>query len=226
MDTLAQPLLDTEDGFSHLVQVCERLHRFGMPLTPEALQPELPGELSLMQCRKMLESDRLAAALQARGIDFAPSDALTAKQLHALAIYMDTSVPMTHRERLRNAGTTQRQWDGWMRNTRFAAYLEELSEERLAASKPLTHLRLLEAVDRGERWAIELHYEITGRHVKNQSGQDPRELFMAMFQILDEAGVDPAVMASIGERFRQLAAPGSAPAHAATVMLAPSAPRQ
>lgn len=210
-----------EDQFAYVVQVCVRLHRDQQDLTPERLQSEIP-DLTLVQCRKLLESDRMVQALEARGVTFTPLDALTAHQMHALAIYADTSVPMTHRERLRNAKVTQAQWDGWMRNPRFAAYLEQISEDRLAHSLPNAHLKLVEAVDRGERWAVEMLYEMTGRHRRNDTGQNPAELFAAMFQVLDEAGVDPQTLAQIGARLKQLAVPGSAPARAATVMLAPS----
>lgn len=210
-----------EDQFAHVVAVCMRLHRDLQPITPERVQSELP-DLTLTQCRKLLESDRLATALQERGVTFEPLDALSAHQMHALAIYADTSVPMTHRERLRNAKVTQAKWDGWMRNPRFAAALEEISEERLAHAVPQMNLRLMEAIDRGERWAIELGYAITGRFRANDTGQDASALFAAMFQILDEAGIPDQVMKQVGQAVKQLATPGSAPARAATVMLAPT----
>jgi hypothetical protein len=142
--------------------------------------------------------------------------------VHALAIYADTSIPMTHRERLRNARVTQAKWDGWMRNPRFMARLEELAEERLAGSNPNAVLKLLEAVDKGERWAIEMSLEMTGRHRRNQDGQDPSALFAALFQVLDEAGVPQETMQKIGQRFRELANPGSAPARVAATILAPT----
>lgn len=210
-----------EDQFSFVVQACERLHRRGAPLTAEQLQNELP-DLSLLQARKLLESDRMVAALAARGVSFTPLDALSAHQVQALMIYVDTSVPMTHRERLRNARVTQAQWDGWMRNPRFAARLEEVAEDRLASSGPNAMLRLLEAVDKGERWAIELSLEMTGRHRRGSDGQDPSALFVALFQVLDEAGVSEEIRRKVGNRFKELASPGSAPVRAATVMLAPT----
>lgn len=210
------------DLFARLVQVCERLHRNQVPLLPEQVAREFGGRVTQTQVRHMLESPRLARALEARGIAFTPHEALSAKQMHALSIYMDTSVPMNHRERLRAARVTQAQWDGWMRNPRFAASVEELAEERLAGSIPLAHTRLLEAVDRGERWAIELLYQITGRFSANQQGADPRTLFAAMFEALDESGVPEHVLAAVGQRFRELASPGSPAGRAATVMLAPS----
>lgn len=221
------PDLDDPDAFAFIVQCCERLARQGVPITQESLAGELgaryTARLTPSQLSTMLSSDRLARALQARGIEFAPLDALSAHQLHALAIYMDTSVPMTHRERLRNAKVTQAQWDGWMRQPRFAAYLSELSEERLATSIPLTHLRLLEAVDRGERWAIELHYQITGRHDSRSNETDHTALYAGIFKILDDAGIDGRTLAQIGAAMRELTAPGSAPARAAAVILAPTA---
>lgn len=219
------PELRDPDVFAWVVQCCERLHRQGMPLSPAALQGELQSggqQLTIPQLTKILQSDRLAAALQARGIDFAPLDALSAHQMHALTIYMDTSVPMTHRERLRNAKVTQAQWDGWMRNPRFAARLEEVAEDRLATGNANAMLRLQEAVDRGERWAVELQLEMTGRHRRGTDQTNPTELFAAMFEILDEAGVPQATMRAVGERMKQLALPGSAPARVATHILTPT----
>lgn len=210
-----------EDWYARVVDACVRLHRRQMPLTPESLNGEIP-DLTVTQARKLLESDKLVGSLAARGVTFVPVDALTAHQLHALTIYLDTSVPMTHRERLRAAKVTQVQWDGWMRNPRFQARLEEVSEERMAASNPLTLIRLMEAVDAGQRWAIELSLEMTGRHRRNQDGQNVAELFAAVFQVLDEAQVPQEVMQVVGQRFMELANPGSAPARAAATILAPN----
>jgi hypothetical protein len=217
----------TPNEYARIVQVCERLHRDVGVITAEMLHDGLAGQprLTVNQVRALLGTDRLVRTLAARGIEFTPPDQLTAKQLHALAIYADTSVPMTHRERLRAAKVTQTQWDGWMRTPVFRAHLERVSEERLSNTLPLANFRLAEAVDRGERWAIELEYAITGRYAPNQSGQNPQELFAALFEVLDEAGVDPRVMERVGRRLKAIATPGSAPARVAeTVMLTPSAP--
>jgi len=83
-------------------------------------------------------------------------------------------------------------------------------------------LKMIEAVDKGERWAIELQFEMTGRHRRGQEGQSPTELFAAMFQILDESGVPEQILQQVGRRFRELANPGSAASRAAGSILAPT----
>jgi hypothetical protein len=138
---------------------------------------------------------------------------------------LDTSVPMTHRERLRAAKVTQAQWDGWMRNPRFAAYLEQAFEDRLPASIPLAHQRLVEAVDRGERWAIELLYRITGRFDPNAT-EDPRIILAAVREALDDEDLPAEVLQRVGAKLRELAQPGSAAPRPQTVRLQPIAPRE
>ena len=49
------------------------------------------------------------------------------------------------------------------------------------------------------------------------------ELFAALFEVLDEAGVPQQTMRQVGERMKQLAQPGSAASRQATHILAPTA---
>lgn len=187
------------------VQLAERLHREGMPVNEDTLGSASPGLLSQAALRRLAGSARFKQALSDRGIAADILLELTPHMLHALAVYLDTSTPMTHRERLRAAGVTQTKWDGWKRNPRFAARLAELSEERIADLIPVASLGLFSAADRGERWAIEMGLAITGRYEPGKSGADPQQLLMAVFDILDDEGVPPAVMRKVGARLRMLA---------------------
>lgn len=200
-----------EELFAHVVAACQRLHRQGLPLTVDTLAGEMP-ELGTIVLEHLLGSEALATALAERGIAFTPLQPLTAKQMAAAAIYLDTTTSMTHSQRLRAAGVSQRQWDGWMAHARFNALVFEMSEERLAASVPNAHMALMRAVDEGKPWAIKLFYEVSGRHNPAGAHDDVPQMLAQLLQILDDSGVPVDVMRQVGEKMVALSQNPSAAA--------------
>ena len=223
-DALASRLgqAPTSNALGTLVAVAERLTADGVPLTDEAIASYAGGEFTLGQVRALMASPRFAAALAERGLDPVAPVSLSAHQRAAVAIYFDMQTKASHAQRLKMAGITQAVWDMWMKNPRFAAEVERIAEDRLSSTTALATQRLIQAVDDGERWAIELHHRMTGRFdPTKQDGADVQALFMAIFGILDRAGVPQTVLAEVGRQLRELSAPGSAPSRAAGVILAP-----
>lgn len=198
-DTGATPSND-ERLIARALAACEQAWSAGVPLTAENLagfDPALPTRLT----RPLLVSSRFVQLLSARGIEPRTLDGLSPQQISAIDMYFLSDLPSgtPHSKRVRAAGVTLTQWRGWMRNPRFSERVARLSEQMLVDSQPLALSRIAEAVDKGERWAIELQLEMSGRHDRREKQADLGSILRAVFSVLDEEGLPGEVMAKIAK---------------------------
>lgn len=185
---------------SRALAACEQAWGAGIPLTVDNIvgfDSGLPARL----VRPLLVSSRFIRLLAGRGIEPATLDGLSPRQISAIDMYFLSELPpgATHQQRIKAAGVTLAQWRGWMRNRRFADRIARLSEQMLADSQPLALARIAEAVDKGERWAIELQLEMAGRHDRREKQADLGTILRAVFSVLDEEIGDPAVLARVAK---------------------------
>lgn len=197
------------------------LQRQGLPILAETLHAE-NGNISHRQWRELLESEKYLEALEERGITVGTVRGCTPPQMSALAIYFDTTLKMNHTQRLRAAGVRSAQWQGWLRQAPFAAEYSRLAEERIRGAEGLALQRTAEAVDAGERWAIELTLEITGRHDRRPRSVDLNALFMGLYTILDDEGIPGETLARIGSRVKDMLG-GGAPQPQGVTITVPAA---
>jgi hypothetical protein len=188
---------------SSAIYAAEQLHRQSIPVTPETLHDE-NGDISFAIWRDLYASEKFLSALEQRGIALPSQSGLTPQQLSALAIYMDMSAKMTHPQKLKAAGVTEAQWQGWRRQPLFEAYLAETAEGLLTQSVPVALQRIAEATDAGERWAIELGLEMTRRHDRRDRAIDVSALLLQVFSVLDDEGVPDVVLGRIAGRIREM----------------------
>jgi len=134
---------------------------------------------------------------------------MTPEQLSAAAVYFDSTSKMSHKQKLQAAGITELRWRGWMKEPAFARYVGEIGESILREAQPVALVRIAESIDKGERWAIELGLEITGRHDRREKSVDINQLLMGIFGILDDEVGDPKVLAKIAEKVKLMIGGGA-----------------
>lgn len=173
----------------------------GLQVNPENIHAMIP-DMTLALIQEGLDDERVLRGLDELGLTASRKPEVTAQQHAALSIYMDMSIKADHRRRLQLAGVTPRQWEGWLANPVFQAALDQISEERMAAHMPRAKMELAGAADRGERWAVEMLFEVQGRHDRRQVNVDMRALLGQIFGILDENGVDQATLTKIATQIR------------------------
>lgn len=203
----------TTSGEQWLFDICvgaaEALGRQGLVITAANLHGQ-DSRITLARAAEVVASGRFADACEARGIPLSTRYGLTPEQSAAVAIYMDTSVTMSHAQKLRAAGVSEQKWRGWMRQQAFSDAMARTAENIISDSAPLAFMRIHDVLDKGANRdalkAAELVLEITGRHDRRQQSLDVGAILTAVFQILDEEGVDPAILASAGARIRTLTA--------------------
>ena len=186
---------------ARVLYAAERAQEAGMAVTVDTVRTfnrDLPRKL----VAEVLATEKFARAAQDRGIRLSGDPDLTAEQLTALSIYLDTSAQATHAQKLRAMGVKAATWRGWMRQPAFAQRLSDMAGALMRDSVPVAMQRISEGVDKGERWAIEMMLEITGVHDRRGDGQDARRILSDVFNVLDEMVDDPAILAAIGEKVR------------------------
>jgi hypothetical protein len=95
--------------------------------------------------------------------------------------------------------------------------LQDVAAQLVHDAVPMAQQRIAEAVDGGERWAIELTLEMTGSHDRRGDGQDARQLLMAVFNVLDEEIADPAILGRVAARIKEKMGHGAPPQMIAAV---------
>lgn len=212
-----------EQLFARAMYAAEMVHRTGLPVTPQTLHQE-NGDISLKMWQELLASEKVQAGLEERGIPLVSTTGLSPEQLAAAAIYLDTTNPLTHAQRLRAAGVSAAQWRSWMRQPLFAEYVGRAAEDDLQNAVPMLRQRVLQKADEGERWAVELGLEMTGAHDRRNQGVDVGQVLMLVFSVLDDAGVEQQMLSKIAERLRARLgiAPPTVASTAVTVVSSPA----
>jgi hypothetical protein len=189
--------------FAAGVFAAEQCQRQGIVVSQDTLCM-MSDKLTPASALLLLESDKFQNALDERGILLPENGGLSGQQMHALTIYMDMSVAMSHPQKLRAMGVTDSKWQGWLQQPGFAARISEVSEDRLRSSVPIALQRIHEGVDRGDQKFIELSLEITGRHDRRKETVDVNAILTQIFNVLDEEIPDQETLGRIADRLRRL----------------------
>lgn len=211
----AQRPTPEQELFDRVVYAAERCQRQGLAITVETIGMQ-NDRLLKKEIVAVFGTDKFAHALEQRGIPLDAMAELNPRQRAAVAIYFDTRQQATHAAKLRAAGVTSAEWQGWMRQPVFSSYFSEMAEDLRQMAAPLAKQRLLELVDAGDLKAIDRVLAWAGEFDVRRVKQDNiGPLFAAIFEILDEEGVDSAILQRIGEKAQQILDPAAAAARIA-----------
>lgn len=189
-----------EEFFGKVVYAAEMCQRQGWTISPETLMMVNP-DFRAGPLGELLQTDKFQNALHARGVPMSTKSGLSARQLAALTVFMDMSTPATLTQKLRMAGVTKLEWDGWFRQPAFAARLSELAEDATAQNTPTAMQRLAQAVDAGAPWAVQFALAMNKRFDPRAETVDPMIAVREIFDILDEI-LDDETLRAVEERMR------------------------
>ena len=218
--TKPKPPTLEEEFFSKAIYAAEMCQRQGWAVTPETMQM-VNEDLRSAPLSDLLATDKFQNALHARGIPMTTKSGLSPRQLTAIAVYLDMSTPATHTQKLRMAGVTSREWEGWWRQPAFAARMSEMMEDVTRMNTPVAEQRLAQAVDAGAPWAIQFALAMNRRFDPRAETADPTVALREIFDILDEI-LDADTLHRLDERLR--AKREGRPAEVQVVRIAASSP--
>lgn len=187
--------------FARVVYTAEQLHREGIAITAMNLH-QYNMDLRETDAANILATPLFADAMSERGIPLMATPGLSPEQMAALAIYMDMTVPLRHVQKLKAAGVTQGQWNGWMRQSEFARRINEIATDLTKDSGPVARQRLAQLVDEGNLPAITLTFEMEGIHDRRKETVDVNQILMQLFNILDEEVADREVLGRIADKIK------------------------
>lgn len=183
------------------IQAATELHFAGYPANLDSIHARLRGRWAKKSVTELLQTEKWEGAMQRRGVPWnAERDTLTPLQQSFLTLYFDTSVRATHSQKLRQAGVSAEQFRGWMRTPVFAREMEKLRQAILQDGFHLATQRLIDLADAGDLHAIDRVMAFNGDDFRTLTGEDVAGVLAAVFEVLDEAKIDPKVMTAIAAR--------------------------
>jgi hypothetical protein len=176
--------------------------------------------LSEKDVKEWLLEPSLAAMLDRRGISIT-SNGLSPEMLACANVLLDFSDRRSKREKLLGLGITTQQYNAYLRNAKFNAYVTSRAEQLLPDTMHEAHTALLKNVERGDTNSLKLYYEITGRHNPAAANQfNPEALLTRIFEIITTRVKDPAVLDAIAQDIGALAIHNAAPPVAGEILSA------
>lgn len=173
--------------------------------------------LSEEQIVEWLKEPMLIDALQRRGI-VASSNGLTPEMLACANVLLDFSDKRSKTAKLASLGLTTQQYQAFVKNRAFNAYVTTRAEQLLPDSMHEAHTALLKNVERGETQSLKLFYEITGRHnPAQQQSLNVEQILTQIFDIITLRVKDPATLQEISRDLAALSA-GVQPRQQGTVI--------
>jgi hypothetical protein len=135
--------------------------------------------------------------------------ALDGKQLAAANIMLDLLDNRSRKRKLSDLGISTQEYQAWLRDPAFKAYLVQRSENLLKDNLHEAHAALLDRVRMGDSGAIKLYYELTGRYVPaaaRAGSIDPMELITRVLEAVQTHVRDPKVLDALATDLISVAA--------------------
>lgn len=127
---------------------------------------ELPVEDVIEILNDSTVSEYLASrAVHNPLIESVPIQGLTAQQLFAANILLNSQDKKSLREKLKIAGVSVQQYHAWMNDSRFSGYLQQRAERIFTASEYQVRQALVDTAVDGDTAAIKFYFEMIGKYV-------------------------------------------------------------
>lgn len=172
---------------------------------------------------KNLKNSEFRTALEGRGVPVGAFDlkanselkswrdfALTEEQLSVANSMLDLTDNRSRRKKLSEFGVSTQQYESWLRDPTFSAYLRSRSESLLSDSQPDAHLALVDRVRSGDMSAIKYFNELTGRYtpvsaVTSGGGFDTKMVLIRVVEIMQRHLSDqPLILQQIAQELIEL----------------------
>lgn len=150
---------------------------------------------------KWFKDEGFRNALIKRGVvlhEEGAEQVLTFQQLDAIARVMNVMDKASMREKLEEAGVTTQQWNGWMRDAKFSAYLKKRAEVQFAGADTTAYMSILKQMENGSLPATQLFLEMRGIYnPKIQVEVNVDVVLTRVVEIISKHVTDPTTLALI-----------------------------
>jgi len=197
--------------FEQIITAAWTLSIRGQHITAAAVHNELPAPRTKhgftptpAQVAAILESEMGRRALEERGLTLHGEEEMTYEMVATIRALMDPR-PLSHAQRLRIAGVTQSQYEGFLTYPRFRQTLQEGTEVALKGGIAQANAALVRNVEKGDLKAIQYLHTLTGYYDPNkQSAMDMGQLLQEIQTIMFKRVTDPDLLMTIAADFEIL----------------------
>lgn len=208
---LKAPAAATKRLFDAIITAAWALSLRGQDITAAAVHAELPKskskhaiQPSVAQVQSVLESAIGRRALADRGLALADEQELTYAMVATIRALVDPR-PLSHAQRLRLAGVTASEYQGFLTYPRFRQTLQESTEVALKGGIAEANAALTRNVQKGDLKAIQYLHQLTGYWDPNkQQTLDVQQVIQEMMTIVFKRVTDPTVLLALAADFELL----------------------
>lgn len=136
---------------------------------------------------------------------------LTNEQVAAIITVLNLEDRRPRATKFKEMGISVAQWNGWMKEPEFVAYLHDLSSKNFANALDKAHEGLIKTVERGDVNGIKFFMELTGRWAPTgtggttgQTAENVKILLQRLIEVIQIHVKDPQVLRAIGEDFEKV----------------------
>jgi hypothetical protein len=172
-------------------------HHSGLPTIDEAAQAlgYPTTELNYMLLNKNVQE-----AFEIRGIPWqhfnGNRNGLTSTQVAAATVIMNFSDVRPTAEKLDQLGLTPAQWQAWLQNPEFKAYVNNLASDNINNVRPEAVTQYTQHISKGNLKAIQHYFEVTGEF-GDQTSVNIQALLQMVVESIQKHVKDPLILASI-----------------------------
>lgn len=169
------------------------------------LTPTIDDVSRYSRCRKktiarVLDTPEFLHAITARGVNWQKEKGLSSVQMLALNVLTNPADRRDIRAKLRSVGATYAQYQAWLREPLFRDKVNQLSEQMLGDNMINVHQALVNKASSGETRAIELYYQLTGRHdPAAKQVVEMQAIIRLLLEILTKRITDPKLLEQIAD---------------------------
>jgi hypothetical protein len=207
---LDHPVRVSRDFFVNAVNAAWVLHLRGESVSAARIQASLPNAFSVSDLPlldSVVLSEKFRVALLSRGIEPGRNvaDGLSAEMVACIRALTGPEEGLSVRQRLRGAGVTWEQYQGWLNFGPFRETLTKSSERGLRSSVALANAKLLENVDSGDLKAIQYVHELTGYFTPGKQQQlDAQQMVRDVMSVVLRRVTDTDTLMALAADFRVL----------------------
>jgi hypothetical protein len=207
---LDYPVRASRDFFVNAVNAAWVLHLRGESVSAARIQSALPNVFSVADLPlldSVVLSEKFRVALLARGIEPGRdvADGLSSDMVACIRALTGPEEGLSVRQRLRGAGVTWEQYQGWLNFGPFREALTKSSERGLRSSVALANAKLLENIDSGDLKAIQYVHELTGYFTPGKQQQlDAQQMVRDVMSVVLRRVTDADTLMALAADFRVL----------------------
>ncbi|HVL17835.1 MAG TPA: hypothetical protein VM387_07560 [Gemmatimonadales bacterium] len=197
--------------FDQVITAAWALSLRGQNITAAAVHGELPkgrGKNAIaatpVQVASILESEMGRKALSDRGLQLHDEQELTYEMVATIRALMDPR-NLSHTQRLRIAGVSESQYQGFLSFPKFRQTLQEGTEVALKGGIAEANAALMRQVQKGDLKAVQYLHSLTGYYDPNkQSAMDMQTLLSEIQTVMFKHVTDPAALMAIAAEMQVL----------------------